>query len=462
MSEEWEVVRLGDYTEKIGSGATPRGGSSVYLSEGIIRLIRSQNIYNDGFSHSGIVFITDEAGQKLRNAEVREDDVLLNITGDSVARVCMPDPDILPARVNQHVAIIRTVKNEIDPLFLRYFLSSPRQQAVLLNLASAGATRNALTKGMIEDILLPKPSFKEQLNISSQLLLIDQKIHLLRQQNATLEAMAQALFKSWFVDFDPVIDNALAAGRALPEALAGRVAKRRAVLASGKYAGLPAEVKGLFPEGFWFSEELGRWVPEGWEVKSLSDLTLKISKGTTPRKSDVAGLESSIPFLKVRNLSNDGKIDISGLDLIPESVHLKQLKRSILEKGDLLFSIAGTIGRTSIVPKQLNGSNCNQALAFIRLKKEEGYKELIDQLLKSDATQHLIKSQIVQAVQANVSLTTLGELNVILPSSAVLISWKEAVSPFYQKTVTIDNQITTLTRLRDVLLPELISGRVKV
>ncbi len=194
---------------KIGSGSTPRGGSSVYLKEGKTSFIRSQNIYNDKFDPNGLAFITEEAAEKLKNVALQSSDILLNITGDSVARVNLVPEEYLPARVNQHVAIIRPNPESFDPRYLRYVLSSPQHQAHLLTLASAGATRNALTKGMIESYLVPQPSLLAQCKIADLLIAFDDKINLNRQINQTLEQMAQTLFKSWFVDFDPVIDNAL-------------------------------------------------------------------------------------------------------------------------------------------------------------------------------------------------------------------------------------------------------------
>jgi type I restriction enzyme, S subunit len=124
-SDGWTSVRLGDVCTKVGSGATPRGGHSVYLDTGDCALIRSQNIYNDGFRSTGLAFITEEHAQQLANVAVEADDVLLNITGDSVARCCRVDPRILPARVNQHVAIIRPDQERLDARYLRYCLVSP-------------------------------------------------------------------------------------------------------------------------------------------------------------------------------------------------------------------------------------------------------------------------------------------------------------------------------------------------
>ena len=157
MAGEWRAFRLGDVCSKIGSGATPRGGSSVYLEEGEIALVRSQNVYNDGFHRDGLVYLTEQHADELSNVELAENDILLNITGDSVARSCQVPLTILPARVNQHVAIIRTDPTVLWPGFLRYYLVSPAMQAEMLSLAGAGATRNALTKGMVESFQVFAP-----------------------------------------------------------------------------------------------------------------------------------------------------------------------------------------------------------------------------------------------------------------------------------------------------------------
>jgi type I restriction enzyme S subunit len=155
------TVQLRNACEKIGSGATPRGGKEAYKG-GTTSLIRSQNVYNEGFHRDGLVYIDEVQSADLRNVEVKPNDVLLNITGDSVARCCQVAPDVLPARVNQHVAIIRPQAKSLDARFLRYVLISHEYQSRLLALASAGATRPALTKLMIEELHIPSPPLAEQ------------------------------------------------------------------------------------------------------------------------------------------------------------------------------------------------------------------------------------------------------------------------------------------------------------
>ncbi len=178
MNSDWTWVRLGDHCSKIGSGATPTGGKDSYLTSGPFCLIRSQNIYNDGFTPSGLAFISNEQAKKLDGVAVQENDVLLNITGDSVARVCLAEAKYLPARVNQHVAIIRPAPEKLNSRFLRYFLASPFQQDVMLGLAGAGATRNALTKVMIEDFKVPCPPIMVQSRIAEILGSLDDRIAL--------------------------------------------------------------------------------------------------------------------------------------------------------------------------------------------------------------------------------------------------------------------------------------------
>ena len=197
----WEVVRLADVTSFISTGATPRGGKNVYKSEGV-SLIRSQNVYDHEFSKHGLAHIDESAAYKLRRVDIQEDDVLLNITGDSVARCCVVPKWTLPARVNQHVAIIRT-SDRLNSTFLQKYLSAPRVKAYVLG-HDSGGTRKALTKAHIESFLVPLPPLGEQRRIANILGSLDDKIELNRQMNETLEAMAQAIFKSWFVDFDPV------------------------------------------------------------------------------------------------------------------------------------------------------------------------------------------------------------------------------------------------------------------
>ena len=198
----WKEYKLGEICKKIGSGATPRGGSDTYLDFGEYALIRSQNVLDFMFSYNGLAYISNEQAQKLNNVTLEQNDILLNITGDSVARVCQVPNHLLPARVNQHVAIIRPDVSKIQNDFLKYYLLNPVFKEYMLMLSSSGATRNAITKGMIENFPISIPPLPTQTAIAEILSSLDDKIELNNKINAELENLAQTLFKQWFIDFE--------------------------------------------------------------------------------------------------------------------------------------------------------------------------------------------------------------------------------------------------------------------
>ena len=193
--EEWKEYKLGDICTKIGSGATPKGGKEAYLG-GNTSLIRSQNVLDFSFSWDGLAYIDDEQATKLNGVVIESGDVLLNITGDSVARACVVPESALPARVNQHVSIIRGDSAMVLNDYILYFLQY--KKPYLLSLSQGGATRNALTKGMIEALMIPLPSLSKQADIVHVLKSLDDKIEINKQINDNLEQQAQALFDKMF------------------------------------------------------------------------------------------------------------------------------------------------------------------------------------------------------------------------------------------------------------------------
>ena len=157
----WNTDTCKNLTSKIGSGATPKGGRESYGTEGI-SLIRSMNVYNKRFEYKDLAYITDEQADKLSNVTIEENDVLLNITGASVARCCVVPKDLIPARVNQHVAIVRC-KDRLLPEFLCNMFTENSYQRLLWSIAtSGGATREAITKQQIEDLVLIVPPIELQ------------------------------------------------------------------------------------------------------------------------------------------------------------------------------------------------------------------------------------------------------------------------------------------------------------
>ena len=178
-------MMLKDVCIKIGSGATPRGGKEAYKETGI-SLIRSQNVLDYSFSTDGLAYIDDVQARQLENVTVQKDDVLLNITGDSVARACIVNNQYLPARVNQHVAIVRGTSEIVLQSYILYFLQMKKSE--LLQIASGGATRNALTKAMIEGLEINVPSLDMQHKIVAALDAIQAKIAINQKINDNFAA----------------------------------------------------------------------------------------------------------------------------------------------------------------------------------------------------------------------------------------------------------------------------------
>jgi type I restriction enzyme S subunit len=266
---------------KIGSGSTPRGGDSVYTTEGT-SLIRSQNVLDFTFSESGLAFINDKQAKELANVELKENDILINITGDSVARVCKVPTQYLPARVNQHVAILRANQEVLLPDYLKYSLLSKTNKEKLLSLASTGATRKALTKSMLEEFEILLPDLPTQTRIAEILSSLDDKIELNCQMNQTLEQMAQTLFKKYFVD-DIDEEN----------------------------------------------------LPEGWSTLGL-DKIANFLNGLPLQKFKPKDEKQALPIIKIRELKN-------GISPNTEKADKNIASQYIVEDGDILFSWSGTL-----------------------------------------------------------------------------------------------------------------------
>lgn len=194
----WEVKKLGELCSKIGSGATPRGGNESYKDEGI-SLIRSLNVYNNEFRRKDLAYIDDEQAAALSNVTILEDDVLLNITGASVARCCIVPSDLLPARINQHVCIIRPFDNVLVPIFLNKVLTNISYQIRLLTLArSKGATREALPKSVVDSLLVPLPPLSLQQSFAHKIGQIERQKAEVQKTITDLETLLAARMQYWF------------------------------------------------------------------------------------------------------------------------------------------------------------------------------------------------------------------------------------------------------------------------
>ena len=255
-----------------------------------------------------------------------------------------------------------------------------------------------------------------------------------------MRSSSLSIFESWFVDFDPV--------RAKAE---------------GRDPGLPKDIADLFPDRFEDSE-LGE-IPAGWSVGDLTQVTAQITKGTTPTETDISNAPASdtqINYLRVNAIAENGSILYDKLTKIPETVHKGALKRSILRANDVVYTIAGTIGRVGVVEDDLLPANTNQAVAIIRPKPGLIPPGFLVLTMRQQAFQEELHSNIVHAVQANLSLGMISRANAVFPPLDSLDEIFTPIANLLRKASANSRESRTLAAVRDTLLPKLISGELRV
>jgi type I restriction enzyme S subunit len=315
-----------------------------------------------------------------------------------------------------------------------------------------GSPIPSTTRAAVYVVDLEVPPISEQKTIADILGSLDDKIELNRRMNATLEGMAQALFKSWFVDFDPVIDNALVAGNPIPDELAERAEVRRKALADGT---ANREAAKQFPAAFQFTEEMG-WIPEGWEARSLGNILRSVSD-TYPLKT-----VDKVVFLNTGDIL-DGRFlhhnlsDVTGLP--------GQAKKSIL-KNDILYS--------EIRPKNRRfayvyfDSPCHVvSTKLMVLRATSDVSSMFAYLiLKQDSTINFLQmmAESRSGTFPQITFDILSKIEVALPKEIELVSTftETILKPTFQKQLKNDSIAEKITKLRDTLLPQLISGALRI
>lgn len=403
----WPKKPLGPLCLKIGSGVTPRGGEAVYQTEGV-SLIRSQNVYNSYFAFDGLTHITDDQADAMSGVEVTPDDVLLNITGDSVARCCRVPKETLPARVNQHVSIIRPDPAALDSDFLCYFLTSPFMQSTMLSLAGSGGTRKALTKSMIEKFAVPIPELDVQKSISMKLRTYDDLLANNQQRIDLLERSARILFKEWFVKL--------------------------------RYPGHE-------------HDKIVAGVPHGWRRGRLSNLGLVVT-GKTPSKSLSENFGLDVPFIKTPDM-RQAVIVIETEESLSERGAATQEGKT-LPKFSTLVSCIGTVGIVALngLPAQTN----QQINSIIPARPELRF---FNYCVACDLKPRL-EAIGGGVTMANVNKSKFESLPVLLPTESLLHDFDAFCDPIFEKILLLESVNRILTKARNLLLPRLMDGRIAV
>lgn len=436
MSSEWQPTSLGAICSAQG-GAIQTGpfGSQLHTSdykEIGVPVVMPTNIGDGGIAVEGIARIGQEDVERLQQHKLQLDDIVFSRRGDVTKN----------ALVRAHEAgwlcgtgclKVRLGDQSIaDAKFISYCLRLPDTKEWLIRHA-VGATMPNLNTGILSAVPITLPPLSVQLEIAEILGALDDRITLLRETNATLEAIAQALFKSWFVDFDPV--RAKAEGRQLE--------------------GIDATTAALFPDSFEESE-LGL-VPKGWEAGVLSDLA-SFQNGYAFRSQD--WVDTGHPVVKIGDVK-PGLINFSGCSRVAPTT-VVGLERFKLSRGDLLVGMTGYVGETGLVPRVEPDAYINQRVG--RLVTRAGLSDIgmVYCAVRDPAYKAYAESQSHGSAQANVSGAALLAYPVVIPSPEVLSRFNHIVEPLLESILSNHEQAQTLTQLRDTLLPRLISGQLRL
>lgn len=378
------------------------------------------------------LFITKEKFQEIKTkfGSPQDGDILLTSVGtlgvayfiDSLGDFYFKDGN---------VTWFRNFRDNVVPKFLYYWITSPATQKRLDEIA-IGSTQRALTISALKGLEITLPCVDDQIAIVEVLDSLSDRITLLRETNQTLEAIAQALFKSWFVDFDPV--RAKAEGR-LPE-------------------GIDAATAAFFPDTF-DETELGL-VPRGWRVGTVESICDTITNGGTPSRSNKEyWADGAIPWFKTGELS-DGFLLAPSERITQLAIASTSVK--VLPPNAVLMAIyaAPTVGRLGILTEP---AAFNQACTGMVPKQVIGSWFLYWTLYFG---RDWFNSRANGAAQQNISKVIVSNYKLVIPDGRVLDAFKIICEALHSKIRTSSIQAQTLSNLRDTLLPRLISGQLRI
>lgn len=445
MGGEWPKVRLGDHVDsclgKMLDKEKNRGEFFPYLG--------NKNVRWGSFDTDDLAQMRFEEHEHERYGLKYGD--LVVCEGGEPGRCAIWKEKMPGMKIQKALHRIRA-KEKLDNRFLHYwFLLSGRSGA--LEPYFTGTTIKHLTGKAIAELEIPLPLKSEQKSIAHILGTLDDKIELNRQMNTTLEAMAQALFKSWFVDFDPVIDNALSAGNPIPEPLQARAEIRKAL--GDQRKPLPAEIQRQFPSRFVFTEEMG-WVPEGWEVSNVGD-EVETTGGGTPSTKESKFWEDGIhAFCTPKDMSLLGSMVLMDTDRYLTDAGVNKISSGQLPPGTVLMSSRAPIGYLAIsdIPVSIN-----QGIIAMLPSAKYGSLYLL-------CWAHFNMGEITERANGStfleISKKNFRPIPFIVPDEGIIEFYNVQAKAIYEKILLVAEESEGLAKIRDSLLPKLLSGQLRI
>lgn len=422
VPKDWEIVRLKWAIKNLESGNRPKGGALGHDPNGILSIGGENITWQGDLTLDDCLRFSEDFYNSLKRGKIQENSILLVKDGTIGKLAFIKNIPEGRAMVNEHVFLIKTDEEKYNSRFLFYFLFSEVGQRQIESLIG-GSVQGGINRSILETIKVPKLDLSEQARIATVLSWFDDLIENKKKKNEILEKTAMAIFKSWFIDFEPFKD-----------------------------------------EEFVYNEELGREIPKGWEVIKLGEIA-NILRGISFNQEEFSFeyYPNSVPILRANNIKVRG-IDFSDLMFIPIN---KVSKEKYLKEKDLIMVASNgnpeLVGKFSIfvLHPQFKYFSIGPFMYCIRAKRDVDFCYIVS-VLKSEYFTQFLSSVISGTNITNLKKSDLENFEFLLPPPPILQRFHSLVEPLFQKIILNQKEIMVLRKIRDALLPELVFGKLRV
>lgn len=398
-----------------------------------VQFVRGGDVVDGRILEEQLRTISKEVSEQYSRTLLRGGELLVSLVGNPGAVALVPH-SLAGANIARQVGLVR-LRREVDPRFVMYYLGS-REGKAALGAQTMGSVQQVINLRDLRNVQIPLPGEREQRAIVAVLGGLDDKIELNRRTNQTLEAMARALFKSWFVDFDPV--RAKSEGRAP--------------------AGMDPDTAALFPYRI-----IGD-MPEGWQRRAFGDVCTKVATG--PFGSSIKAenfVPAGVPVIRGQNLS-DGFRDDDFVYLREEKAD--ELQNANVGPGDIVFTHRGTLGQVGLIHEKPKYERyvVSQSQMYARVRRDALSRLVAYYHFRAGAGMaELMGFTATTGVPAIAQPTTsLKRIGIVVPPLPVSEAFDRIVGPLIEKATATMRECETLAALRDALLPKLLSGELRV
>lgn len=405
VSMEWKEVRLGEVADVQTGPFGSQLHKENYVNKGT-PIVTVEHLGNKWFTSQNLPMVSDEDKLRLAKYCSQEGDVIFSRVG-SVDRCSYVSKEYSGWLFSGRCLRVRP-RSGINPEYLYYFLTNEGTKQYIRNIA-VGATMPSINTKLLNEVPITIPSLDDQHRIASILSSLDRKIELNNKINADLEEMAQAIFKNWFVDFEP------------------------------------------FKDGKFVDSELGK-IPEGWKVGRLTDV-IKLMPGGTPKTSEPLYWDNgTIPFFSPK--------DVNGVYCFATEKHitetgLNKCSSNLYPKDTIFITCRGTVGKVCLAACDMAMNQSNYAIKAI-----DGYSQYYIFFLVKSVVERLIKKSN-GAVFSAITSKDFDE-EILIPSQKAVEDFTNVIDGFFRRIFTIGTENSRLSLLRDTLLPRLMSGELEV